>query len=103
MFEARDAQLAASFSLKSRSASTLKKVVNENCPEPPDPESIHQPILVNLKRKESNRYKGPHQPQSPSSAARLTPTKDTQNPPPPELSNSLDIRIISTASFAQIM
>ncbi|KAG6900619.1 hypothetical protein C0995_003434 [Termitomyces sp. Mi166 len=32
-----------------------------------------------------------------------TNTKDAQNPPPPELFNGLDIRIISAALFAQII
>ncbi|KAG6870779.1 hypothetical protein C0995_010753, partial [Termitomyces sp. Mi166 len=50
-----------------------------------------------------NRYKGSHQPQSPSPAAKPTPTRDSQNPPPPELPNNFDIRIISAASFAQII
>ncbi|KAG6901085.1 hypothetical protein C0995_001057 [Termitomyces sp. Mi166 len=179
MFEARDAQLTASFSFKSRSAPTIEEVLDEDCLESPNTESIHQPILVDLKRKESvstplnpppsqansiplyttlseqmpqpgngtaqpqnnviplptpsltfpkpnivflkpcphsslppysfppnisqNRYKGPHKPQSPSHAAKTTPIRDTQNPPPPELSNNLNIRIISTASFAQII
>ncbi|KAG6860176.1 hypothetical protein C0995_014797, partial [Termitomyces sp. Mi166 len=186
MFEARDAQLTASFSFKSRSAPTVKEVINEDCPEPLNPESIYQPILMDLKGEESvstplnspslqanpipsyttpleqppqpeddtaqpqndtiplptlsltfsepnitsskpnitflkpcsclplpsysfppnvpqDRYKGPHQPQSPSSTARLMPTKDAQNCPPPELFNGLDIRIIGTASFAQII
>ncbi|KAG6886964.1 hypothetical protein C0995_002833 [Termitomyces sp. Mi166 len=31
------------------------------------------------------------------------PTKNAQNPPPPELSKGLDIRIISAAPFAQII
>ncbi|KAG6871566.1 hypothetical protein C0995_003016 [Termitomyces sp. Mi166 len=35
--------------------------------------------------------------------ARPTPNKDAQNPPPPELSNDLDIRIISAALFAWII
>ncbi|KAG6886563.1 hypothetical protein C0995_006879, partial [Termitomyces sp. Mi166 len=51
-FKARDAQLAASFSLKSRSAPTIKEVI-EDCLESPNPESIHQPILVDLKGGES--------------------------------------------------
>ncbi|KAG6871652.1 hypothetical protein C0995_001772 [Termitomyces sp. Mi166 len=51
-FEARDAQLTASFS-KSRSTLTIQEVIDEDCPEPPNPESIHQPILVDLKREES--------------------------------------------------
>ncbi|KAG6870954.1 hypothetical protein C0995_009421, partial [Termitomyces sp. Mi166 len=44
-----------------------------------------------------NRFKGPYQLQSPSSTAKLTPTRDAQNPPPPELLNDLDIRIIGAA------
>ncbi|KAG6859122.1 hypothetical protein C0995_011340 [Termitomyces sp. Mi166 len=71
-FKARDAQLTASFSLKSRSALTIKEVINEDCPKPPNPESIHQLILVDLKEGKS-------------------------------LPNNLDIRIISTAPFAQII
>ncbi|KAG6884522.1 hypothetical protein C0995_010168 [Termitomyces sp. Mi166 len=53
MFKAGDAQLAASFSLKSRSALTIKEVVDEDCLEPPNPEFIHQPILMDLKGGES--------------------------------------------------
>ncbi|KAG6871041.1 hypothetical protein C0995_008864, partial [Termitomyces sp. Mi166 len=52
-FKARDAQLTASFSLKSRSTQMVEEVVDEDCLEPPNPESIHQPLLVNLKGKES--------------------------------------------------
>ncbi|KAG6859564.1 hypothetical protein C0995_007255 [Termitomyces sp. Mi166 len=48
-FETKEAQLAASFSLKSRLTPTIKEVVNEDFLEPTNPESIHQPILVDLK------------------------------------------------------
>ncbi|KAG6872833.1 hypothetical protein C0995_006133, partial [Termitomyces sp. Mi166 len=50
-----------------------------------------------------NRFKGPHQLQSPFLAAKLTPTRDAQNLPPLELLNDLDIKIIDAASFAQII
>ncbi|KAG6886676.1 hypothetical protein C0995_005966 [Termitomyces sp. Mi166 len=40
-FEAGDAQLTASFSLKSRSTLTVEEVVDEDCLEPPNPESMH--------------------------------------------------------------
>ncbi|KAG6858192.1 hypothetical protein C0995_001878, partial [Termitomyces sp. Mi166 len=53
MFKAGDAQLAASFSLKSRSTLTIKEVVDEDCSEPPNPEFIYQPILVDLEKKKS--------------------------------------------------
>ncbi|KAG6900148.1 hypothetical protein C0995_004156 [Termitomyces sp. Mi166 len=178
-FETRDAQLAASFFLKSRPGLTIKEVANEDYSEPSNPESIHQPILVNFKGGKSvstppnplspqanptsshatpseqppqpgddtaqpqtntillltppltcpepnitfskhcphffllpysfspnvplNRFKGPHKLQSPSSAVKLTPTRDAQNPPPPELPDNLDIRIIGAAPFAQII
>ncbi|KAG6901117.1 hypothetical protein C0995_000429 [Termitomyces sp. Mi166 len=159
-FKVRDAQLATSFSLKSRSAPTIKEVINEDCSEPPNPEFIHPPILVDLKGEKSvstppnppspqantaqpqhntiplptpsltssepniasppcscfflpphsfppnsswNRYKGLHRLQSPSPTIRSTSTKDAQDPLPPELPNSLDIRIISTAPFAWII
>ncbi|KAG6859558.1 hypothetical protein C0995_007295 [Termitomyces sp. Mi166 len=88
MFETGDAQLAASFSLKSRPTLTIKEVVGEDCSEPTNPESFHQPILVDLKGGEKSKW---------------TPTRDAQNPPPPELSNDLDIRIIGAAPFAQII
>ncbi|KAG6901378.1 hypothetical protein C0995_012760 [Termitomyces sp. Mi166 len=164
MFKAGDAQLAVSFFLKSRSALIFEEVVNEDCPEPPNPESIHQPMLVDLKREESvstpsnplssqantiPSYAIPLEqlPQSENNTAQLqnntislstpsptfskpniafpkpcscsplpphsfppnipqnrpTPTKDTQNSPPPELLDGLDIRIISAAPFAQII
>ncbi|KAG6901041.1 hypothetical protein C0995_001644 [Termitomyces sp. Mi166 len=121
-FEAKDAQLAASFSLKSRSTPTIKEAINEG-PKPPNPESIHQPILMDLKGgKSANPI--------PSHATPLEqlpqPGDDTAQPqnntisllklfltflkpnitfpkPPPELSNDLDIRIISAAPFAWII
>ncbi|KAG6859744.1 hypothetical protein C0995_004589 [Termitomyces sp. Mi166 len=140
-FKARDAQLAASFSFKSRSALTIEKVINEDCPEPPNSESIHQPTLVDLKKGKSvSTPPNPPSPQDNSIPLHTTPleqppqpgddtaqpqndatplptpslmfpkpniipmpTKDDQNPPPPELFNSLIIRIISAAPFAQII
>ncbi|KAG6886890.1 hypothetical protein C0995_003554 [Termitomyces sp. Mi166 len=89
MFEAGDAQLTARFALKSRSALTIEEVADEDCSEPSNPESIHQLIFVDLKGGKS--------------VTRLMPTKNAQNPPPPELFNSLDIRIIGSPSFAQII
>ncbi|KAG6887499.1 hypothetical protein C0995_014830 [Termitomyces sp. Mi166 len=52
-FEAEYAQLAASFPLKSRFTLTIEEVIDEDCIEPPNPESTHQSILVDLKREES--------------------------------------------------
>ncbi|KAG6859606.1 hypothetical protein C0995_006662, partial [Termitomyces sp. Mi166 len=49
MFKATGAQLTPNFSLKSRSTLLIKEVVNEDWSEPPNSESIHQPILVDLK------------------------------------------------------
>ncbi|KAG6901095.1 hypothetical protein C0995_000809 [Termitomyces sp. Mi166 len=53
LFEAEDAQLAASFSLKFRSAPTVEEVIDEDCPEPSNPESIHQSILMDFNREKS--------------------------------------------------
>ncbi|KAG6886963.1 hypothetical protein C0995_002832 [Termitomyces sp. Mi166 len=52
-FKARDVQLTASFPLKSRSALTVKEVIDEDFLEPPNPKSIHQPILVDFKEGKS--------------------------------------------------
>ncbi|KAG6887338.1 hypothetical protein C0995_016089 [Termitomyces sp. Mi166 len=53
MFKTKDAQLTASFSLKSRPALTVKGVINKDCLEPTNSESIHQLILVDFKGEKS--------------------------------------------------
>ncbi|KAG6860204.1 hypothetical protein C0995_014375 [Termitomyces sp. Mi166 len=111
-FEAGNAQLAASFFLKSRSALIIKEAIDKDCPKPPNPESIHQPILANPIPSHTTSLEQPSQPRDdiaqPQNDAILlstpSPTFSKPNPkPPPELPNNLDIGIISTASFAQII
>ncbi|KAG6887874.1 hypothetical protein C0995_012079, partial [Termitomyces sp. Mi166 len=76
-----DAQLTASFFLKSRSSPTAEKVVDEDCPEPPNPESIHQPILVDFKGKKSVRT--PLNPVSPQANSILSHTTPSEQAPQP--------------------
>ncbi|KAG6857945.1 hypothetical protein C0995_003965, partial [Termitomyces sp. Mi166 len=76
----RDAQLTASFSLKSRPALTIKEVTDEDCPEPTNSESIHQPILVDLK--EGKSVSTPPNPLSPQ--ANPTPSHATPSEQPPQ-------------------
>ncbi|KAG6887227.1 hypothetical protein C0995_000304 [Termitomyces sp. Mi166 len=114
MLKVKDAQLITSFSLKSRSAPTVEGVVNEDCLEPPNSESIHQPILVDLKEEESvSTPLNPLSSQANSIPLEQLPqpgdntgqpqNDDAQNPSSPELSNDLDIKIIGAAPFAQIL
>ncbi|KAG6885656.1 hypothetical protein C0995_009125 [Termitomyces sp. Mi166 len=79
-FETRDAQLAASFSLKSRPALTIKEVTNEDCPEPTNSESIHQPILVDLKEEKSVSTPNPLSPQANPTPSHATPSEQTPQP-----------------------
>ncbi|KAG6859806.1 hypothetical protein C0995_003698 [Termitomyces sp. Mi166 len=109
-------------------------VVDEDCLKPPNPESIHQPILVDLKEEKSvSTPPNPPSPQANPIPSHATPSEqlpqprdDTAQPqnsviplltpsltfpepnitslkPPSELPNNLDIRIIGTAPFAQII
>ncbi|KAG6859324.1 hypothetical protein C0995_009654 [Termitomyces sp. Mi166 len=124
MFEAGDAQLTASFSLKSRSAPTIKEVVDEDCLKPPtlnssislswwtlgkekvsaNPISSHATPSEQLPQPRDDTA----QPQN-NAIPFLTSSATFPKPniafpkPPPELPNNLDIRIISTASFAWII
>ncbi|KAG6884374.1 hypothetical protein C0995_010360 [Termitomyces sp. Mi166 len=75
-FETEDAQLAASFSLKSRPALTVKEVVDEDCSEPINPESIHLPILVDLiGRKSVSTPPNPPAPQANPTPSHATPSE----------------------------
>ncbi|KAG6901019.1 hypothetical protein C0995_002122, partial [Termitomyces sp. Mi166 len=77
----RDAQLAASFSLKSRSTLTIEEVINEDCLKPPNPESIHQPILVDLKEEESiSTPPNPPSPQANPIPSYATPSEQLSQP-----------------------
>ncbi|KAG6901130.1 hypothetical protein C0995_000235 [Termitomyces sp. Mi166 len=80
MFKAKDPQLAANFFLKSRSTLTIKEVVNEDCLKPLNSESIHQPILMDLKRRKSVSTP----PNPPSPQANPIPSHATSSEQPPQ-------------------
>ncbi|KAG6886658.1 hypothetical protein C0995_006093 [Termitomyces sp. Mi166 len=82
MFEAKDAQLTASFSLKSRSTLTIKEVINKDCSELLNPESIHQLILVDLNGEES--VSTPPNPPSPQANPIPSHATPLEQPPQPE-------------------
>ncbi|KAG6870614.1 hypothetical protein C0995_011751 [Termitomyces sp. Mi166 len=78
---AGDAQLSASLSFKPRSALTIEEVADEDCLELPNSESIHQPILVELKREESvSTPLNPPSPQAKPIPSHTTPSEQLPQP-----------------------